>query len=253
MKIRPALIATVMALYLQVLTSAPQTDFDEANSYYEKGDYENSCRLYEKILSDGYENGKLYYNLGNSYYKTGDIVRAILNYERALKLIPADTDLLENLKTARLSLADKINDETVVPFFTFYNDLRNHLNIYTAKNYFYFSVFAFSIIFSLFILSRSALFKKSFAVLGMISAVISVLTAYTYYDIYTQNSERHGIVADDKISVLSSPDENINSKELFYLHRGTKAKITRSNDQWLEIEIDSEKKGWVRKEAVIEI
>ena len=65
-----------------------------------------SIGLYEKILAGGHESGNLYFNLGNAYFKTGDVGRAVLEYERALRLIPRDPDLHANLGYARESSGD---------------------------------------------------------------------------------------------------------------------------------------------------
>jgi tetratricopeptide (TPR) repeat protein len=240
-------------LFSSYLIPAPQTDFDEANSYYEKGDYENSIRLYEKILAEGYANGEVYYNLGNSYYKSGDIALTIVNYERALKFMPGDADLAENLKIARLSLADKIEEASEVPFFTLYSDLKTRFNIFSIKPLFYSLLFALSILISIYIFFKNNLFGKLLSYLIMALTVVFLLSAYVYFDLYNDAQKRFGVISEDTIPVLSSPDENVNSKELFFLHKGTKAQITRSNEQWLEIALDEEKKGWVKKESIIEI
>jgi hypothetical protein len=47
------------------------------------------------------ESGNLYFNLGNAYLKTNDVGHAVLNYERARRLIPRDADLHANLSFAR--------------------------------------------------------------------------------------------------------------------------------------------------------
>ncbi len=236
-----------------MLTSSPVSDFNEANVLYEKGDYENSIKLFEKIISGGFENGEIYYNLGNAYYKAGDIVNCILNYERALKFMPGDQDLTENLKIARLSLIDKTEDPEDVPFFTLYSNFRNGYNIYSVSKMFYLMLIIAAILISLYILLKNTLLNKLLMALSAISVLIFLLYSYAYYDISAINSKRFGVIIEDKVSVLSSPDENVNSKELFYLHRGTKAQITRSNEQWFEISLDEEKKGWIKKGSLIEI
>lgn len=236
-----------------MLTSSPVSDFNEANVLYEKGDYENSIKLFEKIISGGFENGEIYYNLGNAYYKAGDIVSCILNYERALKFMPGDQDLVENLKIARLSLIDKTDEPEDAPFFTLYSNFRNGYNIYSVSKMFYLMLIITAILISLYILLKNTLLNKLLMVLSAVSVLIFLLYSYTYYDITTINSQRFGVICEDKVSVLSSPDENVNSKELFYLHRGTKAQISRSNEEWFEISLDEEKKGWIKKGSLIEI
>ncbi|HBF39651.1 MAG TPA: hypothetical protein DDW50_20340, partial [Firmicutes bacterium] len=62
--------------------ATPQTVlFQQANQWYEKGQYNKAAAIYTQISASGYENGNLYYNLGNVYCKQGYRGLAILNYE----------------------------------------------------------------------------------------------------------------------------------------------------------------------------
>jgi tetratricopeptide (TPR) repeat protein len=79
------------------------TRFQEANAAYSRNDTATAIENYEKLLAeDGYTPAALY-NLGNSYARAGKIGKAILNYERALKLNPGDSDILGNLLLVRNS------------------------------------------------------------------------------------------------------------------------------------------------------
>ncbi|MGD9155014.1 MAG: tetratricopeptide repeat protein [Bacillota bacterium] len=78
----------------------PKAIFAAANSAYAKGHYRQAIKLYQRITSQGYQSGPLYYNLGNAYYKTGDAGQAVLYYEKAKRLSPGDADLRANLAYA---------------------------------------------------------------------------------------------------------------------------------------------------------
>lgn len=88
-------------------TDNPQAIFFRAGALYGEERYVAAAAEYEKVLGAGLENGHVYFNLGNAYFKAGDVGRALLNYERARRLIPRDPDLRANLVYARsLSGAD---------------------------------------------------------------------------------------------------------------------------------------------------
>ena len=78
-----------------------------ADSAYATADYATATHIYEQLLVTEGEAASVYYNLGNSYYKQGEIARAILNYERALMLAPANSDIQFNLELARSKTVDK--------------------------------------------------------------------------------------------------------------------------------------------------
>jgi tetratricopeptide (TPR) repeat protein len=86
-------------------TETLQTTFFQANALYTQGNYPAAIQAYEKLLISGLASAPLYFNLGNAYFKAGETGHAILNYERARRLAPRDTDIEANLAYAR-SLTD---------------------------------------------------------------------------------------------------------------------------------------------------
>jgi tetratricopeptide (TPR) repeat protein len=81
--------------------TTPQTTFFHANAAYRDGRYAEAATEYEHIRASGFASGNVYFNLGNAYFKAGDSGRAILNYERAERMLPRDPDVAANLTYAR--------------------------------------------------------------------------------------------------------------------------------------------------------
>ncbi len=77
-----------------------QALFQEAGQAYSSGDYVGAIEKYETLRADG-GSAALFYNLANSYAQSGQSGRAILNYERALRLEPGDSDARGNLELLR--------------------------------------------------------------------------------------------------------------------------------------------------------
>ena len=90
-----------IALAQSDAATTPQTAFFHANAAYRDGHYAEAAEEYEHIRASGFASGNVYFNLGNAYFKLGDRGRAILNYERAERLLPRDPDVAANLTYAR--------------------------------------------------------------------------------------------------------------------------------------------------------
>ena len=107
---------------------SPTSWWDQANTAYINNDFPTAISLYETILSSGRQSGKLYYNLANAYFKEQEIGRAILNYNRALRLNPGNEDIRYNLQVAEKMTKDHI--DAVPEFFvkTWLSNLRNLLS-----------------------------------------------------------------------------------------------------------------------------
>jgi tetratricopeptide (TPR) repeat protein len=66
--------------------------------------YQESAQLLDSLLSDGFRNGAVYYNLGNAWFRAGQYGRSIAAYRKAKAYRPRDPYLDANLRHA-LSVA----------------------------------------------------------------------------------------------------------------------------------------------------
>jgi tetratricopeptide (TPR) repeat protein len=85
---------------VQADNALQQTLFQNGASAYSRGEYKQAIEEFESLAVEGMSSSLLY-NLGNSYAQAGQTGRAILNYERALRLAPGDSDIRGNLELVR--------------------------------------------------------------------------------------------------------------------------------------------------------
>ncbi len=229
-----------------------QTDaqlWNSANDAYSMGQYESAYNDYHKIEQGGKHSYKLYYNMGNACYKMGDAGKAILYYEKALKLNPAGEDAKINLQIARLQTLDKID---VVPEFilkTWVKDIRNTLS---SNGWAYIAVALFALTAVLMLLFKFApttgqrKFSFVLACVVFLFAIISVLFSVNLRR--NANSDDSAIVMVPVSNIKSAPNSTGNN--LFILHEGTKVDILEEAGQWCRIEISDGRQGWMHKSDV---
>lgn len=75
---------------------------------YQSANYNEAIELYNSLLQKSPYHAGLHYNLGNAYYKAGRIGPAILHYEKAALLAPADKAVRHNLQIARNRVTDNV-------------------------------------------------------------------------------------------------------------------------------------------------
>lgn len=109
--------------------SAGAVTKNNADTEYQKGNYQQAIRDYEEILNNYGVSAEVYYNLGNAYYRTDNITKAVLNYERAHLLSPGDEDISFNLQFARSKTIDKITPESEMFFVTWWKALVNFTSV----------------------------------------------------------------------------------------------------------------------------
>ena len=230
-----------------------QTTVDAAAESYRKGEYAKSIELYERIvaqsLSDNRESAEIYYNLGNAYFRNDDIAKAILNYERALLLKPGDSDIRHNLRFARTRIEDRIDTAGNLFFVNLFNTLQNR---FTSNTWGAVGIISFLLLLTcigVFLFTNSVLIKKVVFYTGIVLLCVSLVSNVFAFRQKNRILRRDGgIIMSASASIMTSPD--MNSKELFRLHKGTKVKLNRTDGNWYEIEIPNGSVGWTSKDNV---
>lgn len=240
----------VVALFL--LSSAllhaesPEQLYQQANLLYQQGNVEQSKQLYESILQTGLVSGELYYNLGNAYYKTGNIAKAILNYERALRLMPQDDDLRHNLQLANLMITDRIDPLPRLFIWDMWDDMKNTLSLRSAAALTYLMYLLITGSLAVVVLARTYTLRKvaliGTAVSGLLLAGSLTITIGKYSDLHRIDEV---IVMAPVATVKNSPDAK--SSDAFVLHSGIKVKVTDHVGEWMKVRLVDGKVGWLEE------
>ena len=82
--------------------------FEQANSFYQQELYDSAEVYYRRMVDEGVRNDAVFYNLGNACFRQQKLGQAILSYERARRLSPADPDIAHNLRFARANIIDRV-------------------------------------------------------------------------------------------------------------------------------------------------
>lgn len=221
----------------------------QANTQYSNGDYKGAAAAYESIVEQGYVSSRLFYNLGNAYFKSDQLGRAILNYNKALKLAPYDKDTNYNLTVANGYVKDKID---IVPEFFLTRWMRAWRSSLSSNAWTWVSLGTLVLTLGgvlLFMLSERRGWRKAGFFGGVVFLVLfACSTAFAALEKKDMMDASTGIVLAQAVSVKSSPDSAGN--DLFILHEGTKVDVLSTYDGWTEIMIADGNKGWVSGDAI---
>lgn len=224
--------------------SSAKDMWKSAQESYTQGRFEDALKTYNEIEKSGYVSWQLFYNLGNTYFKLKDNARAILYYERALKLNPAGEDIKSNLELVREFSIDKID---AVPEFIIYTWIKSLNYSFSSDTW-----SMMSIIFLLFIVLLILYYRyghrRGFRKLAFLSSIFFALLllfaiSFAWSQKHSFNQRDAAIVINPVVSVKSTPD--MSGKDLFILHEGAKVLIKEEVGQWRRIEIADGRQGWL--------
>ena len=239
-------------IFLSGLLSLAQSNvaFEQGNTLYNEGKYQQAISIYESILDNGQHSAEMYYNLGNAYYKLNSIAPSIYYFEKALILAPKDKDIQNNLAFARNMTVDAIE---VVPEVGLNRIMKSIIYMFSLDAWALLSVgfsIGFVLLFLMYYFSYSTgrkrlLFLSSFTSLGLMC--IALFFAFQNYSL--DKNDKPAIVFSQESQVKTEP--YLRSENVFFLHEGTKVQMLESYDEnWIKIKIADGKTGWIPSEDI---
>lgn len=221
--------------------------YNEANALYRQGEFREAASRYEEVVSQGVRNGNVFFNLGNAWFKAGEIGQAILAYERALKLMPGDEDVLLNLQFVNARKEDKSPEED-----------DNLLTRVLSSAYRVLSADVLAVLssISLFLMSAAAvlwLYSTSrrslwIGLLVLAGAGLCGSGSLLTYRAYSETSASEAIVLADEVQGRSGPGNDY--LLVFTIHEGTKVAVERLESRWYLVRLPNGIGGWVPGETV---
>ncbi len=107
-------IGLALALVLLAAPATGQTAeeaFERGNEAYAAGDWAAAAAAYGTVLDYRVADARVYYNLANAEFRMGRLGPAILYYERARRLDPADPEIESNLRFVQGFRFDRVEVE----------------------------------------------------------------------------------------------------------------------------------------------
>ena len=233
-------------------TSAKAVTKNNADTEYQKGNYQQAIRDYEEILKNG-ESAEIYFNLGNAYYRTDNITKAVLNYERAHLLSPGDDDINFNLQFARSKTIDKITPQSEMFFITWYKSLVNFTSVDNwAKTGILCIVMALLLVL-LYLFGPQLMLRKIGFFGGLAFFVIFLLSnLFAFQQKQALDNRTGAIIISPSVNIKKTPAKN--STDQFVLHEGTRVDIIdKGMTDWRCIRVGDGREGWIETKAIEEI
>lgn len=212
---------------------------------YTDGKFSDASAAWTSIEESGQKSAKLYYNLGNAWFKQGNYPKAILNYERALRLDPSYSDARYNLEFTSNFVQDKIEP---VPEFILKSVARKVCYVMGSNAWaviFLVLLAAALVMGLLFLLGSSVGKRRAGFYCGIVLLLLSAgALSFSIWQKSDSVKTDTAIVMSPVSSVKSSPSSG-SSKDLFVIHEGTIVTILDEVGSWKNIALADGRQGWI--------
>lgn len=244
-----ALLLMLAPLQANAGTPAADSLWTSGVDAYQNAEWTVALDKWQQIENSGLESAELYYNIGNAYFKGGYNAKAILYYERALKLDPSYSDARYNLQFVNELTQDQIDS---VPEFFLAGWMRKFCWLFPADAWAVLCLFflaAAVLLVLLFLLSGKPVVRKLGFGGGIAALALTILClSFSIWQKKDCLAQDGAIVTVPVASVSSSPVGD--AKDLFVLHEGTRVDILESVGSWTKIGIADGREGWIKTENI---
>ncbi len=250
------LILSLLTASLQLMS---QSLTEQADSAYTSDEFELAAQLYTQAMNQDGQSAEALYNLGNCYYRLGKPGKAILMYERALRLEPSFTDARENLAFVNSKITDRPGERG-----TFLSNavdeiaLKLHSNVWAECAAGLFILTIAGIL--LYIFSDSIPLRKTGFFGGIVSLLLCAIGIFFAYRGAAIASDTDSAIILSPSTILSTAPRTPSdrSMEAMLLHEGTKVEILDSVQNkadsvpslWLDVRVDNSHRAWIKASDV---
>jgi len=220
------------------------TEISQANQLYNQNRFGEAAEIYEQAITDGMKNGHLYYNLGNTYFRMGNLPKAILNYVKAQNLLPRHEDVEANLEYAVRQTVDQLDGRKPHALESILFWVRD-INLSEHRMALFWINLAFWIVMAVRLRHQTPATQSARNILLALLLLALVSTGFRWHQ---ETRQSIGVILPQQINVHSG--WNTTTVALFQLHQGTLVSISQEKENWYEIELPGEKKGWTLKSNI---
>lgn len=221
-----------------------KSEFEKGLKAYKEKEYAAAVKHYEASLSTNKKSPEAYNNLGLAYFKTADVGRAVLSFERALRMRPGYSKARKNLKAAQQYID---------------SDLKKNSTFWLFGSFVYFALllssFSWSILFFLLFFTASAALLMYYLKLNdrlsfiglRVGLILLPLSFFCFGFARTAASAQF----DKNLAIVTSVRTGVRTaagldgEDIMVITSGVKVKIQEEFGDWYKIRLENAVVGWV--------
>ena len=221
-----------------------KVNFEKGLKAYQNKDYNLSVKFFEQSLSTELKSAEAYNNLGLAYYNSADVGRAILNFERALRIRPTYSAARKNLKAAEQYIDTKIKRNSGFWLFSGLFTLSMMMSSFAWSMIFFLLLFASAAAFLVWYLKLNDKLSFMGLRLGIIFIALAIFPlGFARSAAREQFDKNLAIVTSVRVGVRTAP--GLDGEDIIVLSSGVKAKILEEMGDWYKIRLENAVVGWI--------
>lgn len=259
-------VITAIILLMSGVFAMHAGQAEDAAKAYGDGDYAGAITCYEQLQHDRGTSSELLFNLGQAYTRAGNLGQAMLCYQRALRLNPSNSEVLDNIRYVESKVQDANQSElkgkkmSVIPEApSFFTSIKNYITrrhtsngwaIWSGVTFVLFCICVALYVFADMVMVRKIGFFGGFSMLGL--SIVFLIFAFMAAGAASNINE--GVITEYKIELRADPSTSakiVTSP----LTQGTIMQIMDTEEdrngkpEWYKVRLNNDYVGWIRNDS----
>lgn len=256
------IVSIILIIASCLFAKAESSLIQQADSAYNADNFKEAADTYLHVIATEGNSATLQYNLGNCYYRLGEFGKAILAYERSLRLDPTSEDARTNLEFVNARIADRPGERG-----TFIGNALDAVASSAKSNtwaWLAFSCFALALLGCIaYAFSGNVAVRK----IGFFGGLLTILGCFAFLFLSFRSAAS---ATADNVAIITSPSTILSTsprvpkdrtQEAMLLHEGTRVEILDSvrsttdsiHSLWYDVQVDNSHRAWINAAAVEKI
>lgn len=215
--------------------------FDSANKLYEQGKFSEAASAYENLLQSGSVSSALYFNLGNAFFKSGQLGRAVAAYRSASRISPRDPELRANLQFVR----GQVQGPTLTQ-----GSAQRWLASLSVNEWAKLAAIIFWLWVGLMVsVQLRPAWKRPLRNLLWLGGLATLMLGACVGLAWASDSTPGAIVIAHDAVIHNGPLEEAPGS--ITVHDGAEVSVLDTKNDWLEIRLDGDRTGWLKRDQVV--
>jgi tetratricopeptide repeat protein len=228
---------------------SPEEAFLRGGREYDAGRYDEAAKVYEELLARGIADPRVEFNLGNVEFRRGRLGSAILHFERARRLDPADPEIRANLEFARASAGG--SPEAADPEPTAVTLVRHAFEQVGPGRLAWWALGLFWVVAGVltWALAEPGRFRAGHGwILAALLATLACVTTAGYVMHRRLVGHQVAVVLSTQAPVLAGPGGN--NAQLATVPEGLALEVWGERAEWVNVRLPNNVSGWIERDAV---
>ena len=255
-------VAFIILILQSLLLASDKDIIKKANELFDKANkmalkdpdkskkmYVSAALKYQSVVDSGVNNAQLLKNLGNAYFSAGDKGRALLNFHRAHRLSPSDTDILHSINFLRTENVDEppeSTEELVIKYVFFWHHISFawRLCLFTLLN-----IITWSCLVPL-LTRKTKRLKRAFSGAAVLSILLGGSLLVTTLQL---DNNVDGVIIEREVTPRQGNGYIYEMALTGTLHSGTEFEILETRKDWYYIKLPGGSQCWIPSRAATKI